>query len=252
MISVIPTKNLLGVTIQGDYGDFYQLTRSIHNLSGYDAEDDLRTYGVMMRLLGLCYDIRHAYQGDRNVLFVDNNMYPELQDFHDITCSDKNAYFSVEVFFPEIIFLACSVPTLYRFCKENYGKAMDVLPAVPLTQYYLDVANLNFLFASVWQAIGEVIGEEDVMKIRRSYDKNPEDYTLYTTQFVDKCNIEYYKTNVSKRKDKLRIITKRIVSKTGIYYDMEENFEYWAEKYKTSIYELSDPKLEYPEEVEWE
>jgi hypothetical protein len=32
---------------------------------------------------------------------------------------------------------------------------------------------------------------------------------------------------------------------------MEYDLNYWAKEYKTTIYELYDSKLEYPEDIEW-
>ncbi len=68
---------------------------------------------------------------------------------------------------------------------------------------------------------------------------------------MDKCNIELLKTDVEKRKDKLRNIAKRIVKKPQAYMNMEDDLRYWAKEYKTSIYELHDPKIEYPDDFEW-
>ena len=65
------------------------------------------------------------------------------------------------------------------------------------------------------------------------------------------CNIELLKTDVEKRKDKLRNIAKRIVKKPQAYMNMEADLRYWAKEYKTTIYELHDPKVEYPDDFEW-
>ena len=72
MIKVNPTTNLIGISIRGDYADFNDLIDSIYRLTSFD--DDLHDfhYGVKNRLLGLCYDVRHAYMGDRDVVLEDN------------------------------------------------------------------------------------------------------------------------------------------------------------------------------------
>ena len=66
-----------------------------------------------------------------------------------------------------------------------------------------------------------------------------------------KCNIEYLKTAPEKRKDKIRNIAKRFVQQPDAYKNMKRDLEYSAKKYGCSFHELHDPKLEYPEEIEW-
>ncbi len=60
MIIIKPTENLTGITIQGDYNDFYELVESIYRLTAADEDTTNPYYGVKNRLLGMCYDIRHA------------------------------------------------------------------------------------------------------------------------------------------------------------------------------------------------
>ena len=74
---------------------------------------------------------------------------------------------------------------------------------------------------------------------------------MIRTMYVDKCNIEYFKTPVDKRKDKIRTIAKRLVKKPAAYDNMKYGLETSARHYGCSIYQLEDPKLDYPEDIEW-
>lgn len=61
MISIKPTENLMGVTVQGDFYDFYELVDAIHRMFGPEEDDRLDSYyGVKNRMLGICYDLCHA------------------------------------------------------------------------------------------------------------------------------------------------------------------------------------------------
>ena len=73
MLSIKPSKNLTGISIQGDYLDLSELVDSIYRIVG-PGEDDIYYGNVYMRLLGACYDIRHAYMADRDIVWVDNNL----------------------------------------------------------------------------------------------------------------------------------------------------------------------------------
>lgn len=67
MISAVPTENLTGVTIEGDFDDFYEIVESIYRMTGFEEDYDDRYWGVKNRLLGICYDMRHACMGDRDI-----------------------------------------------------------------------------------------------------------------------------------------------------------------------------------------
>lgn len=259
MIFVKPTENLTGITIQGDFNDFYEMVDSIYRMSAEDEGDELTDlyFGVKSRLLGMCYDIRHAYMGDRDIILEDNGMHEELMKWHKIITPTQNVYYSVNILFPEAIFIAASVPKMYFFSSLYYGTNGKIkeqetgLPSFLYSDYIRDKANLDILCAGIWQALGEAIGDEELEKIIRLLERSYESYVNYATHYIDKCNIELIKTDVKKRKDKLRNITKRIIKKQGGYYSMENDLKYWAEEYDTTIYDLILPNLEYPEELIW-
>ena len=46
-------------------------------------------------------------------------------------------------------------------------------------------------------------------------------------------------------------MTKRLIKKPDAYRKTERDLEYAAKEYGVSVHELHNPKLEYPEDVEW-
>ena len=108
MISIKSTPKLNGITIQGDFDDLNNLYEAISDYTTFYIDGILneieaeyvKEHGVAIKdmtaeqrdtffqlnqseityfeelrenILGLCYDIRHAYQGDRNIETVENN-----------------------------------------------------------------------------------------------------------------------------------------------------------------------------------
>ena len=73
MITAKNTPNNLGVAIYGDYMDFENLSEALHDVIGDEDEND-GYYSSRIRILGVCYDIRHAIMGDREYEFVDNGL----------------------------------------------------------------------------------------------------------------------------------------------------------------------------------
>ena len=259
MIKTKPTEHLTGITISGDFADFDGLVDSIYNMTGIDDDPDDPYYGVKNRLLGICYDIRHAAMGTREVALEDNGMDAEKMKWQQLITPEKNVYYSVNVLFPEAIFIAVAVPHIYSLSSVYYGSRgrrapiaeATYIPQRPFSDYIRDKTNLDVLCAAIWQALGEAIGDEDLEKIFRLYQRSYETYTRYATHYIDKCNIELMRTDVSKRKEKIKNIARRIIKKPQAYYNMERDLRYSAIEYGTNIYTLYDPRFEYPEEIEW-
>ena len=256
MLKIKPTDHLTGVTIQGDFDDLYELVESIYRITGPDDDPNGIFYGVKNRLLGLCYDIRHAYQSDRNIFLVDNGMYEEAMKWHGLITPKQNVYYSVEALFPEALFVATSAPQMCLFSMKYYGEKHrqyedEPLRTIPMSQYYRDKANLDVLSSAIWQALGQAIEDDEVEKLLWMKERTYESFMHYATHYIDKCNLELLKTPVDKRKDKLRNIAKRIIKRPAAYWNLERDLKYWAKEYKTNIYAVHDPKLVYPEHIEW-
>ena len=52
MISAVPTENLTGVTIEGDFDDFYEIVESIYRMTGFEEDYDDRYWGVKACIYG--------------------------------------------------------------------------------------------------------------------------------------------------------------------------------------------------------
>ena len=153
MISIKPTENLTGITICGDYTDFKELVDSIHRMTATEYDPTDLYFGVKMRLLGMCYDIRHAFMGDRDIIFKDNGMNSDKMKWHSLITPTQNVYYSVNILFPEAIFVAASAYRIYLSSRLLYGAngrvgAEDIYsPSFLYSDYIRDKANLNVLYA---------------------------------------------------------------------------------------------------------
>ena len=76
-------------------------------------------------------------------------------------------------------------------------------------------------------------------------------YIHYVTQYVDYCNLEFLKTDINKRKDKLIDITKKFIKPSKEYQRMEKRIKEYSQKHQIPIYAVEDDNLEYPNEIEW-
>lgn len=260
MITAKPTKNLTGILIEGEFDDFYELVDCIYRMTGDNDDYHDPYWSIKNRLLGVCYDIRHAFQGDRTVRLVDNGVHDDLMQWHSMVMPKQNVHYAVEILFPEAVFVALSIPDLYLTSGAYYGsrarnrkkKESEYETVVyDYADYLKDQAMLNLFSSVVLSALAKVIGDEEFEKIMRQKQQYDTSYEHYVTQYVDKCNIEYMKTQPDKRKDKLRNIARRLAKKPGAYNNMQRTLEAAAREYGCSIHELHDSRMDYPEEIEW-
>lgn len=160
MLSISKPKDKFGIKLQGDFFDFDRLYFAIFKLTGQfgiNSKCPFDGYGeVCEYILALCYEIRHAYQGDRGLVGVYNGIHKEWfesdendKDYLDLNDEDEdlgegdelktpyestspkfdqnilkdisfqNAYFSMDLSIPEAMF--------YAFVLEDVIQQIDVL-----------------------------------------------------------------------------------------------------------------------------
>jgi len=91
MIYVTNTPNNAGVAIYGDCLDFDALYKALHTVVG-NEEEHIQYEAACIRVLGVCYDLRHALMGDREVEFINNGMNKDKMRNMGIIAHDKNVY----------------------------------------------------------------------------------------------------------------------------------------------------------------
>lgn len=257
MITAKPTKHLAGVEIEGEFLDLYELVESIHRIVGDTEDYDDRYWAVKNRLLGVCYDLRHAYMGDRNVSAVDNGVSDDIMRYHSVILPKNNVHYSVEVLFTEAMFVALSIPKVCEIGVVEYDSAKQAVkgdsrrPLPGSSVYQRDVALLQALRAVILSAFAEVVGEKALESLLELEGKSYLRFWDYYGQYVDCCNIEYINTEEAKRADKVRLISRRFLKDSVAYQKLCEAIEVAAEQYGCSVHEINDPETdEYPE-FEW-
>ena len=94
MFYIEKPRNTNGVVLTGDFFDFDRLYFAIMKFTGFYGRDGRCIFPgcdqVCENLLGLCYEIRHAWQGDRNIVQVYSGIHEYW--FDDYVESDTGQY----------------------------------------------------------------------------------------------------------------------------------------------------------------
>lgn len=257
MIAIKNTPNLTGVTISGDFNDLYNLVESLHDITlADDAAGAYHQYiGISTRVLGVCYDIRHAYQGDREIELIDNNMTDEKMKWHSIIAPKNNIYYSCNILYPEMFFVMLALDTLIKprikdlvKAKLTFERAVD--KRVVWDKTITTIRSFQAEFAACVRSTFTKATFARWMNMMRDDYIGIEDIA---GQYVDLLNVKYIKMPKEKRLKSLSSIAKRIVE---FRYNKDHNeikdiVTSAAEEYKCDPREIRLKGIEYPDNVEW-
>ena len=250
MLSIITTEKLAGVTISGNYSDLNTLYDALTNIVG--DEGSYPDYDrCCLRILGLCYEIRHAYQGDRNT-FIDD--YDETD-------------YSFEYLWPEMVFV---YGVLNDFIRLSGGNDCYLLQEKADTYFFnpevkrillehmpVDIAYIEYFRALIRNAFKKTIDEKKYKRIFNALD-NGYSYTLYPQRFYDYCtqwidiqNVKYLKRNPDKRKTYLATVAEKILFRNTEYDYLYSDLMKYEKELGIPYCNIELEGMQYPDKVEW-
>lgn len=250
MLSVKTTEKLTGVTVSGTYGDLNNLYDALSNVIG--EEDSYPEFkACRIRVLGLCYDIRHAYQGDRN--------RGKIEFGEEV--------FSFEYLWPEMVFIFAVLDAFNRlsessgcYLKQENAEQMFYHPETRdmlLERLPDDIALVRYFQNLIKNAFQRTIDPKRYKKIMSAYEKGYS-YTLNKRYFYDFCcqwvdiqNVKYLKRAPEKRKSFLATISEKILFNNTEYDSLKKSLAAYAAANNVPYYELEVEGMQYPDEIEW-
>lgn len=218
MFRLETTSNYLGIKIIGDYSDLHRLYDAISNITEIyrhkrekeiafsDHTEEHKPYlykkleSSIDSILGLNYDIRHAYQGDRNIEFIDNNvenygLFAQSMFVFDTTELEEkreqgkngNVYYSVEILYPWMIYYMLEIMRALE-SYESIDSLREVIYDYNDILYRQDRAIVDYFVMEVWHCLDNIDLLDDIMDIYEDVDSycfGSDHFTLYITAL---CN----------------------------------------------------------------
>jgi hypothetical protein len=239
MIYVTNTPNNAGVAIHGDWLDFDELYGALHVIGGVEKEhpshDSVRT-----RVLGVCYDVRHALMGDREIEFVDNGMDEIKMKRLSVITHNKNIYLKINVLWPEILFF---IMVLNDFILLGQKKCRH-------PQWDKTITAVRRLQAAVSECIKRTVSDAAYKRMLNVMIRNYTWFDHYATQYVDLLNCRFLAMDKEKRLKNIPLMAKRLAEQGDEYREVKNEVLAAAREYNCTVDDIRF-ELEYPENIEW-
>lgn len=239
MISIQSTEQLTGVQICGDFWDFDELINAIYKVTG-DANKYYDYQGPRLRILSVCYKLRHAMLGEHQLEFVGNGLNKNTLTQHELIFPNKNIYFATDILWPEIIFSAIALNYfIYLHLTLNNASIWNH-----------EIATIRKFQAAIADCLEQEVKEEDyVVFLTMLQAKSPLTF-LFATQYVDVLNLEYIQLNKEERKAQLAAFALRLLVEDHEYVALKSHLMEAAIATKQPLHAIQ-MQLSYPEEILW-
>lgn len=250
MIFVKNTRNNAGVAIYGDSLDFDMLYDSLHDVVGDELEHE-RHEAARIRVLAVCYDLRHALMGDREIEFVDNGMDKDKMKNMGVITHDKNIYLKINVLWPEILFVTVALNDFIELYARKHVKTHYHAVLEKRNIWNNSIAQVRMFQAAVAKCISENVSPASYSRMLKLMNH---DYTWmggYITQYLDLLNIRFINMDKEKRLKNIPTMAKRLNERDEEYQQLESAVLDGAKEYSCSVEDIRLQGIDYPEEIDW-
>lgn len=250
VIYVTNTPNNAGVAIYGDCLDFETLYDSLHTVVG-EEDEYVRYQAVRIRVLGVCYDLRHALMGQREIEFVDNGMDKDKMKNMGIIAHDKNIYLKINVLWPELLFVTIALNDFVRLHAQKKAKNSYQVMLDKRNIWDGSIAQVRLFQAAIAKCIKETVSPASFSRMMNLLNH---DYTWtdgYITQYLDVLNIKFINMEKEKRLKSIPPIAKRLNEPDKEYREIESVVLEGAREFSRPAGDIRLEGIEYPEEIDW-
>jgi hypothetical protein len=223
--------------------DLEALYHALHTIIGEETEDRFARYkNTRYRILALCYEIRHAIMGDRELQFVENGMQPDTMKRHAVITHNKNVYMSFQVLWPEALFTMLLLNDYTNDYEKNKQR-----------QLFWDrsIATVRMYQTAIAACLTSLLNEANYKRTMNLMNDRYSWYGDYCTQYVDLLNVRFVKMDPEKRLKNISVMAKRLVEKPAEYTTLQSEVEASARHHGCSVLDITLKDTEIPEGMDW-
>lgn len=242
MLKVKLTKNYAGVTISGDYNDLDYLYDSINYLI-HGEPISIGEYTMQNHLYGFLYDVRHAYQGDREVELIDNNLDKYKREYFNLKeneVTDKNVCFSFNYLLPDLLL---DMVLIKYFINKVCKKENDI--------YNPHINMVNYFYSIVLYSLLEMLTKIKFNKVKKGLLESVVSDRIFFPQWFELITVDYAKMTKEKRQKEFMHIADAIYDYGHYkdYCDMKLDIQKLCEEKNCTLDDIHYDN--FPEKIEW-
>ncbi|UOY91146.1 hypothetical protein MUG87_11295 [Ectobacillus sp. JY-23] len=249
MLQINTTPNYAGVTISGDFLDFDALYEALHEVTG-EENDFPHYYSAKIRVFALCYDLRHALMGDRDITFIDNGMDADKMKYMSVITSEKNVYLTIQMLWPELLFVTIALNDFVKLYGAKQSKDRFTYLQDKHNIWDRNIAQVRMFQAAVASCLKEELTPNMFSRTMNMLNGRYFSVGGYITQYIDVLNEQFLQMNKEKRMKSISLMAKRLTELNGDYQDIREIVREAAARYGCPPDDVR-LNVEYPEEIEW-
>ncbi len=256
MITIENTPNLTGVKITGDFHDFYELVEAFYDIAINEFDEKCSEYiDISTRLLGLSYDIRHAFQGDRNIELLDNGMDRDIMKSRGKITPEKNVYYSCNYLYPEMFYCMITINNLIMLRIKDLTKTKYVFSETLDRRVVWDktISVLRLFQSAFAECVKNTLSDRSYILWLKEITDRDVNLTGIAMQYIDIINIDYIYMDKEKRLKNFYKVTKQIsqfISSTE-HAQISHEIAQFARENNCDKNDVIMDGMDYPEEIEW-
>lgn len=240
MIKVKLTPNYTGFNIEGTFDDFYELYDNISYFLGIEECENIFEEDMRLHILGFLYDLRHAYQGSRNIKAVENGLSDEQKEYYGIAKSTKkDILYDFDYVVPELLI---DILLFKHFAKSKNKK---------LSEYDTNYNSVMTFYSKVIDALQEILTENQVKRAKKRISETSISERYWVKQWFMIVIIDYLKMTKKKRQKEMMHVIESLCD--SYFYNEYHRIKNEVEQYakENNIIETEIEYGEYPKEIEW-
>ena len=242
MLKVELTKNYAGVKISGDFYDLDYLYDAILYFIKEDSSN-LGEYMMQNHLYAFLYDLRHAYQGDREALLLDNCLQESKRSWLNIKKKDatqNNVYYSFNYLLPDIIL---DIILMKHFIMKLDKKENNT--------YNPNLNMVNYFYSIALHSLEEYLTPIRFNKVKRGIMESYIIETLFIPQWFEIISADYAKMSKKEREKEIMHIMDEVYNYLDYeeYMKIKKDLEKLCEEENSNIDNFHYEN--YPEEIDW-
>lgn len=250
MLTLLNTPNLVGLEISGDFADLDTLYRALSTVVGDEWEYKEDVGGARLRVLGVCYDLRHTLMGDNEIQWVDNGMDREKMKLMGLVAPEKNVYYMCRILYPEILFVAMALNDFIRLYAKKQTRTARVPMLDVKNQWDASISAVRLFQALVFRCVNETVTEAAFKRMLALLRKHT-GFEGYATQYVDLLNLSYLDAlDADERRRMLFGVVRRMLDNGNEYQAVAQRVRQAAVTHHC-LEEDIELELPYPEEILW-